>query len=78
MGFMAMASNTDNTAQIAREFKSLKDFTGKLSADPTSYFLDHTSPILSYGMSSDYKTAIDNGSTMVRIGSTIFGSRSYS
>lgn len=76
IGFMAMASNTDNEAQIAREFKSLKDFSDKLSG--TSYFLDYNPLVLSYGMSSDYKTAIQNGSSMVRIGSTIFGSRIYS
>lgn len=73
-GFMAMASNTDNEEQIRKEFKSLKEFSDKI----TSSVLPLPSPILSFGMSSDYKTAIEQGSTVVRIGSSIFGERNYS
>jgi hypothetical protein len=65
IGMMGMATNTDNQEQILAEFKSLKDFF-------------RTFPnlrILSMGMSSDYKIATTAGSTMLRIGSTIFGSR---
>lgn len=68
-GFMAMASNTDNETQIRKEFKSLKEFSEKISGFGFS--------ILSYGMSNDYKLAIECGSNMVRIGSLIFGERNY-
>lgn len=66
-GFMAMASNTDDEAQIRKEFKSLKEFSDE--------FPDYE--ILSFGMSSDYKIAIEEGSTMIRVGSSIFGERNY-
>jgi len=73
-GFMAMASNTDDEAQIRKEFGSLKQFSDKISPA-----LLHTSTaILSFGMSSDYRIAIEEGSTMIRIGSSIFGERTYS
>lgn len=67
-GFMAMASNTESEEQIRREFKSLKRFSNNYPS----------LNILSFGMSSDYKIAIEEGSTMVRIGSMIFGERNYS
>lgn len=70
-GFMGMASNTDDENQIRKEFKSLKEF-----ADTCSLPLP-SSLILSFGMSGDYKIAIEEGSTMLRIGSTIFGQRNY-
>lgn len=71
IGFMGMASNTDDEAQVRREFKSLKSLFDKLkSKNP-----DLT--VLSMGMSSDFKMAIEEGSTMVRIGSSIFGERNY-
>ena len=66
-GFMAMASNTDDKNQIRKEFKSLKEFS-------------HQYPqynILSFGMSGDYLLAIQEGSTMIRVGSSIFGERNY-
>jgi pyridoxal phosphate enzyme (YggS family) len=66
-GFMAMASNTNNTAQIKKEFTTLKNF----SLQYPQY------KILSFGMSSDYKLAIEEGSTMIRVGSSIFGERNY-
>jgi pyridoxal phosphate enzyme (YggS family) len=69
-GFMAMASNTDNETQIRKEFKSLKGFSNKHQ----TLNIKH----LSFGMSGDYKIAIEEGSTMVRIGSIIFGERNYS
>jgi pyridoxal phosphate enzyme (YggS family) len=69
-GFMAMASNTNNEAQIRKEFQSLKRFdSAKRDVIQSS--------ILSFGMSSDYKLAIEEGSTMIRIGSRIFGERNY-
>lgn len=71
LGFMAMASNTEDEGQIRKEFLSLREFA------ISSKFLGLNSDILSYGMSSDYKIAIEEGSTMVRIGSSIFGGRNY-
>jgi PLP dependent protein len=72
LGFMAMASNTDNEEQIRKEFRSLKDFHSKILRT-----VNYELPVLSFGMSSDYKIAIEEGSTMVRIGSSIFGERNY-
>ncbi|MBI3520976.1 MAG: YggS family pyridoxal phosphate-dependent enzyme [Bacteroidetes bacterium] len=66
-GFMAMASNTDNQTQIQKEFASLKKFS-------QNYPELH---ILSFGMSGDYQLAIQEGSTMIRVGSSIFGERNY-
>ena len=67
VGLMSMASNTDNKEQIRAEFRSLKQFYDK----HISFF------VLSIGMSSDYTIAIEEGSTMIRVGSSIFGSRNY-
>lgn len=71
-GFMGMATNTHNKEQIASEFKSLKQFYDKLSNFSTLNFKLET---LSMGMSSDYVMAIEQGSTMIRVGSSIFGQR---
>lgn len=68
-GFMGMASNTDDTKQIEKEFKSLKAFSDTQPYIKAEY--------LSFGMSSDYKLAINCGSNMLRIGSSIFGERYY-
>ena len=71
-GFMAMASNTKDEEQIRKEFKLLNEFA-------KSFFSSHSScSVLSIGMSADYKIAIHEGSTMIRIGSSIFGERDYS
>ncbi len=66
-GFMAMASNTENEEQIRKEFKSLKEFSKQ--------FPNYS--VLSFGMSGDYLLAIEEGSTMIRVGSSIFGERNY-
>ncbi|MBX3164570.1 MAG: YggS family pyridoxal phosphate-dependent enzyme [Bacteroidetes bacterium] len=71
-GFMAMASNTDDDTQIRKEFQSLKKFYEKMKVQHSQF------SILSFGMSSDYNIAVEEGSTMVRIGSAIFGERDYS
>jgi PLP dependent protein len=68
-GFMAMASNTDNEDELRKEFALLKLFYDRISANVLEL------SILSAGMSSDYKIAIEQGSNMIRIGSTIFGNR---
>jgi pyridoxal phosphate enzyme (YggS family) len=72
-GFMGIATNTENEKQIKDEFYELKTFFDGIKQ---SYFRkDKTFDTLSMGMSSDYKLAIEQGSNMVRLGSTIFGSR---
>jgi pyridoxal phosphate enzyme (YggS family) len=74
VGLMGMATFTDNQSQIKAEFEYLKeifDNTNKLET------LNVKLETLSIGMSGDYKLAIECGSTMVRIGSSIFGNRNY-
>lgn len=72
VGLMGMASNTDNKQQIAQEFSNLSTFFKKLQSSYSSF------TVLSMGMSSDYALAIENGSNMIRVGSSIFGARNYS
>jgi pyridoxal phosphate enzyme (YggS family) len=69
VGLMGMATFTDNTKQIRKEFKQLKHLFEK-----TKTTLPDLSQ-LSMGMSGDYQVAIEEGSTMIRVGSSIFGSR---
>ncbi len=71
VGLMGMASNTDNLAQIRQEFRGLKQFFDELNATICANSLSE----LSMGMSSDYPIAVEEGSTLVRVGSAIFGSR---
>jgi hypothetical protein len=71
VGLMGMATLTDNKNQIDAEFKKLKTLFDTLKKQ------HDTLSILSMGMSGDYALAIKNGSTMVRIGSSIFGHRNY-
>jgi len=72
VGLMGMATFTENKNQIEKEFKHLKTIFDKYKKLNTEHCQLNT---LSMGMSSDYKIAISCGSTMVRIGSSIFGSR---
>lgn len=75
VGLMGMASNTDDTAQISREFKDLSTLHAALKA---KYFpVSDDFKELSTGMSGDYKLALAEGSTLVRIGSLLFGARNY-
>ena len=74
-GLMMMASNVDDQQQICQEFQTAADFFDEVKArffpeDPA--FCER-----SWGMSSDYRLAVQHGSTMVRIGTTIFGPRVY-
>lgn len=74
-GLMMMASNTDDEAQIAREFQTAADFFDEVK---TQYFADEPAFCeRSWGMSDDYHIAMQHGSTMVRIGTMIFGPRVY-
>ena len=69
VGLMGMATFTENKNQIEKEFKYLKTIFDKFKIKNSEL------KILSMGMSGDYQLAISCGSTMVRIGSSIFGSR---
>jgi pyridoxal phosphate enzyme (YggS family) len=72
-GLMGMATNTDNLEQVRKEFKHLKALQQSLKA---CFFPDQdTFNELSVGMSGDYTIALEEGSTMVRIGSMLFGAR---
>lgn len=75
VGFMGMATFTDNKKQLEEEFLSLKAFFNK---HKTATIKDNCKlETLSMGMSGDYNLAIDCGSTMIRVGSSIFGNRNY-
>ncbi|MFN3137055.1 MAG: YggS family pyridoxal phosphate-dependent enzyme [Allomuricauda sp.] len=71
IGLMGMATFTEDMDQVRREFAQLKSLYDHLKAKLTDI------NILSMGMSGDYTVAIEEGSTMVRIGSSIFGARNY-
>lgn len=73
-GLMGMASFSDDKNKVRNEFRYLKDLSGKYDKLQTPHVKFQ---VLSMGMSDDYKIAIEEGSTMVRIGSLIFGKRSY-
>jgi hypothetical protein len=72
-GLMGMATFTNDTSQVRKEFKRLKSFFEKLKSTelPSNVAMKE----LSMGMSGDYQIAIEEGSTMVRVGSAIFGER---
>ena len=72
-GFMGMATLSINQDLIRKEFRSLKNFQEKMKAN---YEIQNPKfEILSMGMTSDYKIALEEGSNMIRIGSAIFGER---
>jgi PLP dependent protein len=74
-GVMGMATFTDDQNQVRKEFRQLKSFFDRLKTDCFSddpHFRE-----ISMGMSDDYQIAIEEGSTLVRVGSSIFGHRSY-
>ena len=74
-GLMMMASNVDDEGQIAQEFQVAADFFDEIKQQyfaDTPYFCER-----SWGMSHDYHIAVCHGSTMVRVGTTIFGPRVY-
>jgi pyridoxal phosphate enzyme (YggS family) len=75
-GVMGMATYTDNTEQVKSEFATLRSYFDRLKND---YFeTQHNFKHISMGMSQDFPIAVQEGSTMVRIGSIIFGERNYS
>ena len=71
-GIMGMATNTDDEQEIRRCFRAIRTLAHNLLP-----IANHPSPIISMGMSDDYPIAIEEGSNMVRIGSSIFGERQY-
>ena len=74
-GLMGMATLTDNSSQIRQEFRKLKVLRDEIKQ---LYFtLNNSFTELSMGMSDDYLIAIEEGSTMIRIGTSIFGVREY-
>ena len=74
-GLMMMASHVDDEAQIAHEFDTAAKFFDEVKA---KYFADDAAFCeRSWGMSHDYQIAVKHGSTMVRVGTTIFGPRVY-
>lgn len=66
-GFMGMASNTDDEEKISSEFRKIVALRNEFPQYK----------VLSFGMSGDYQLAIKEGSTMIRVGSLIFGERNY-
>ncbi len=74
-GVMGMATYTDDEAQIRKEFRQLKNIFNQIKAE---FFGENDSfSEISMGMSGDYQLAVQEGSTMVRVGSFIFGQRYY-
>ncbi|MEC8883110.1 MAG: alanine racemase, partial [Bacteroidota bacterium] len=70
VGLMGMASFVDDEVQIKREFAQLEKIYNTFKEQ-------YAFSVLSMGMSGDYKLALEHGSTMVRVGSAIFGARNY-
>lgn len=75
VGLMGMATFTEDEKQVSNEFSKLKRIFDEFQNQSKEFGTEFS--ILSMGMSGDYKLAIENGSTMVRIGSAIFGEREY-
>lgn len=71
-GVMTIASNTDDESTVRADFQRIKDIFNSLKPH-----FDETFDTLSIGMSDDYPLALEYGSTMVRIGTAIFGTREY-
>lgn len=76
VGLMGMATNTDSKVQILKEFKKLKNFFDKIKSNHSTSNIELKE--ISMGMSNDYQLAINEGSTMIRVGSKIFGARNHS
>ncbi|MBQ7905329.1 MAG: YggS family pyridoxal phosphate-dependent enzyme [Spirochaetaceae bacterium] len=73
VGFMTMAPFTENESEIRKSFITLRDIRDKIQKE----YSDFNFTELSMGMSQDYTIAIEEGSTLVRIGTAIFGERKY-
>ncbi|MEN7549641.1 YggS family pyridoxal phosphate-dependent enzyme [Rapidithrix thailandica] len=75
VGVMGMATHTENLEQVRSEFRGLKETFDELQQHYTAPNIDWQE--VSMGMSGDYQIAAEEGSTMVRVGSSIFGARNY-
>jgi hypothetical protein len=75
LGLMGMATFTDDMEQVRKEFRGLSNTFKQIKN--TFFPKNDNFKILSMGMSSDYKVAIEEGSSMIRVGSIIFGERIY-
>ena len=73
IGFMTMAPFTNNESEIRKSFVTLRDIRDKIQSEYNNFNFAE----LSMGMSQDYKIAIEEGYTLVRIGTAIFGERKY-
>ena len=73
-GLMGMASNTENENQVVKEFQTIKHLFDSISQ---TNLVSPAFKYLSIGMSGDYELAIKSGSTLIRVGSRIFGERNY-
>lgn len=75
VGVMGMATNTDDMGLVRREFRTLRQYRDELKEQ----FFAHDDGFkeISMGMSGDYQIALEEGSTLVRVGSSIFGARNY-
>ena len=73
VGLMGMATLTNNTDQIRKEFRSLKNLFDQLKNENSANNFKE----LSMGMTADYKIALEEGSTLIRVGTAIFGDRNY-
>lgn len=69
IGIMGMATNSEDETLVRTEFKNLKNYLTQLNAQKPQL------STLSMGMSSDFEIAVEEGSTMIRVGSSIFGER---
>jgi pyridoxal phosphate enzyme (YggS family) len=75
VGLMGMATFTDDQKQVGKEFETLKSYFKTFQED---FFTDNKFfKEVSMGMSGDYDIALDKGSTLVRVGSLLFGARVY-
>ena len=74
-GVMAMATNTDNIERIRKDFASVASLFREIKTELCPDIRDFN--IISMGMSGDWPIAVEEGSTMIRVGSMIFGEREY-
>ncbi|MBC5773181.1 YggS family pyridoxal phosphate-dependent enzyme [Pontibacter sp. KCTC 32443] len=74
-GVMGIATNTDDQNKLRQEFRQLRSYFEQLKE--TFFFANPDFKEISMGMTSDWQLALEEGSTMIRVGSGIFGSRNY-
>ena len=75
-GVMGMASHTEDEARVRADFRAIRAIFDRLKAGP---FAGHPEfKEISMGMSHDWRIAVEEGSTMIRLGTSIFGARDYS